>query len=256
MLKVGYDGKNILTLDATAVKRLLTKDRVCKSDILLDYDFSWMGESAELVKAYAKETTKLADTGYNGWTPSTTAQAIVATSDLEQVDVDMGKYDYIIVWRFRTEPVYGTGATNKARFLKFAQEMVQMCYRRPSNLTNLTANTYNGNAYSTPLNLAVIDYYNSSQSHTIAYTSTVGLYVTAPTPTFASSKETATKLTIKRPIMTAKCSTTYFSTANAGKVDQANTYMDLDCKLYRVKAGTCASFSVYQDVIDLYRSGF
>lgn len=39
-------------------------------------------------------------------------------------------------------------------------------------------------------------------------------------------------------------------------IDQANTNLLLDCKVYRVKAGTCASFNVYKNVIDLYRTGF
>ena len=60
MLKVGYDGKNILTLDATAVKRLLTKDRVCKSDILLDdvffYDKRREGRSGEHVHVSRLQT--------------------------------------------------------------------------------------------------------------------------------------------------------------------------------------------------------
>lgn len=256
MLKVNYNGRIITTAEGTETKRLLTQGKVCKSDILLDYDYSWMGDSAELIKSYAKETTKLSDTLYNGWTPSTTAKAIVATSNLEQINVDMAKYEYIIVWRFRTEPVYGSGAVNTARVVKNAQTIVQMCFRRPSNLTNIGTNTYNGNAYSSPINFAVLDYWNNNSSHTVAWSASYGLYISAPAPAYASSTATSTKLTIKRPPMNARCSTTYFSTGNAGAVDQANTYMYLDCHVYRVKAGTCASFNVFKNTIDLYRGGF
>lgn len=256
MLKVNYNGGIIATVDSPGIKRLLTNGKVCKSDILLDYDYSWMGESAELVKAYPTETTKLSATAYNGWTPSTTAKAIVATSNLEQINVDMATYEYVIVWRFLAEPVYGSGAVNTARVVKCAQTMVQFCLRRPSNLTNIGTNTYNGNTYTTPLSYAVLDYWNSNSSHTVAWSASYGLYISAPTPAYASSTATSTKLTIKRPQMNARCSTTYFSTGNAGAVDQANTYLYLDCKVYRVKAGTCASFNAYKTVIDLYRGGF
>ena len=256
MLKVNYNGFKIATLDATGTKRLLTKDKVCKSDIILDYDFSWMGESAELVKAYPLETTKLSATGYASWTPSTTATAIVATSNLEQINVDMAAYEYVIVWRFFVTPVYGSGAVNKAKVVKNAQEIVQFCIRRPSNLTKISSNTYNGNTYASPFGYAVLDYWNNNSSHTVTWSASYGLYISAPAPAYASSTATSTKLTIKRPAINARCSTTSFSTANAAAVDQANTNLLLDCKVYRVKAGTCASFNVYKNVIDLYRTGF
>lgn len=256
MLKVNYNGGIIATVDSPGTKRLLTNGKVCKSDILLDYDYSWMGESAELLKTYPKETTKLSDTLYNGWTPSTTAKAIVATSNLEQIEIDMASYEYAIVWRFLTEPVYGSSAVDTARVVRNAQSIIQFCFRRPTNLANISANTYNGNTYANTLSQAVLDYWNNNSAHTVAWSASYGLYISAPTPAYASSTATSTKLTIKRPPMNARCSTTYFSTGNANAVDQANTYLYLDCNVYRMKAGSCPTFNIYKKVIDIYRGGF
>lgn len=52
-----------------------------------------------------------------------------------------------------------------------------------------------------------------------------GATVTATSPT----------ITLKTPTMSARCSTTYMSTANAGLVDKNNTKLTYTCKVYRVK---------------------
>lgn len=255
MLKVNYGGRIITSVDESGTKRLLTKGKVCNSDILLDYDYSFLGESAELVKAYPKETTLLSATSYNGWTPSTTAATIVASSNLEQINVNMAAYEYAIVWRFLVEPVYSSSAVNKAKVVKNAQVIYQFCLRKPSNLANAQSGTNNGNTYTNAFSYSVIDYYNSSGTHTAGFSTSYGIYVTASAPTYASSTATSTKLTIKRPPFYARCSTTYFSTANAAEVNQSSTNLYLDCKVYRMKAGTCAAFNAYQTAVSLYRNG-
>jgi hypothetical protein len=214
-----------------------------------------MGESTELVKSYPKETTLLSATGFNGWTPSTTAKVIVATSNLEQIDVDMAAYEYCIVWRFLCQPVYSSSATNVSRTVKNAQVLYQFLLRRPSNLANLAAGTNNGNASVTPMNYAALEYYNASGTHALAWAASYGIYATAPSPSFASSTATTTKVTIRRPPFNARCNGTYLSTANAAEIDQANTKLELECKVYRMKVETCDVKNAYQSAIDLYRNG-
>lgn len=254
-LNVTYKGSSILTQNGNVTNKLLTAGKYLEDDITLAHLYTFLGANAELVKAYAKTTTKLSATEYNGWTPSTTAKAIVPSSNLESVSIDTENYEYAIVWRFFVEPVYGSSATNVARIVKNAQVLYQFVFRKPSNLTNAASGTNNGNYQVSPLLYSVLDYYNNNGTHTSAWTASYGIYIAATAPTFSNSTSTTPTLTIKKPVINARCSTTYFSTSNANAVTQASTNLLLDCKLYRMKAGTCDPFNAYQNAVDVYRNG-
>ena len=254
-VNVAYKGRSILTMNGNATNTLLTSGKYLEGNIGITHTYNFLGSNAELVKSYAKTTTKLSATDYNGWTPSTTAKAIVATSTLETVNIDMANYEYAIVWRFFVQPVYGSSATNVARVVKNAQTLVQFVFRRSSNLTNIVAQNNNGNATVSPFLYAVLDYYNGSGTHTWASSASYGIYISSTAPTFGSSTATSTTMNIRKPVINARCSDTYFKTANASAVTQASTNLLLDCKLYRMKPGTCDPFNVYQNVFNTYRNG-
>lgn len=254
-VNVTYNGNSILTQNGNATNKLLTAGMYMEDDVTIDHVYTFLGSNAELVKAYAKTTTKLSATNYNGWTPSTTAKTIVATSNLESVSINTEDYEYAIVWRFFVEPVYGSSATNTARLVKNAQCIFTYVFRRGSNLTNIASGTNNGNAQLSPFSNAILDYYNASGTHTFTTSASYGIYISATSPTFGSSTSTSTTMTIRKPAINARCSTTYFSTSNAAAVTQASTDLVLDCKLYRMKAGTCDPFNVFQTIIDIYRHG-
>ena len=65
-------------------------------------DMAWLGKGAELVgQNFYKKSDTLDNTLYNGWTPSTTAKAIVATatlSDAKFTASDIDQYAYYIFW--------------------------------------------------------------------------------------------------------------------------------------------------------------
>ena len=254
-VNVTYKGSSILTQNGTATNKLLTAGMYMEDDVTIDHTYTFLGANAELVKSYAKTTTKLSATDYNGWTPSTTAKAIVASSNLDAVSINTANYEYAIVWRFFVEPVYGSSATNTAKLVKNAQVLYQFVFRKPSNLTNASSGTNNGNYQVSPMLYSVLDYYNNSGTHTSAWTASYGLYIAATAPTFSNSTSTTPTLTIKTPVINARCSTTYFSTTNASAVTQASTNLYLDCKFYRMKAGTCDAFNAYQNAVDVYRNG-
>ena len=215
--------------------------------------YLWRGEEVELVKAYTTESAFLSATDFNTWSPSTTAYDIVASSDLGTQSIDTEHYEYIVNWQFYIEPVY-SGATNKARTVKAAQNMFYYIVRRPSNLTNIESGTNN---YNVAINIntpGILDYYNSSSSHTLTWSVSYGIYMTAVAPTFANSTNYSTTLTIKKPKITARCSTTYLSTSNCGKIVKTDTKYYLKCYFYRCKAGSYP-FSIYQDTIALYNNG-
>ena len=254
-VNVTYNGNSILTMNGNATNTLLTSGKYLEDDITLTHQFNFIGSNAELVKSYAKTTTKLSDTNWTGWTPSSTAKSLLATATIDTVSIDMDNYDYVIQWRFYVAPVYGSSATNTGRFVSHSQTLLQYVFRRPSNITNLQSNTYNGNAQSSPALFCVMDYYNSSGTRTVTWSVTYGIYITATAPTFGSSTALSTTLNVRRPVITARTSDSYMTVANAQAITAASTNLLLDCKLYRVQKQTSLGYNVYHNTIEIYRNG-
>ena len=217
---------------------------------------SWLGQEAELVQTFAKETTALSSTSYNGWTPSTTAKTIKSGASLTAIAIDLEQYDYLLRWQFYCEPVYNGSETNTARMVKTAQEMYQAIIRRPNSLANIGTLTDAGNACQTINTPSLMEYWNNNSSHTYTWSASYGIYAAATAATFASSTALQTNLTPKRPSISARCSTTYFSTANAGKVTQASTYLYTQGWLYRIEKGKSLGYNQYTvNVCNLFNDG-
>lgn len=216
---------------------------------------SWLGQEAELIATYAKETTQLSSTSFNGWTPSTTAKTIKSGSSLTATAVDMGEYDYILRWQFFCEPVYSGSETNTARMVKTAQEIYQGIFRRPNSLANIATLTDAGNACQTINTPSLMEYWNNNSSHTFTWSASYGIYAAATAATFASSTNLQTNLTPKRPSISARCSTTYQSTSNMGKITQASTYFYTQGWLYRVRKGKSLGYNQYRNVCTVFNDG-
>ena len=216
---------------------------------------SWLGEGAELIQTYAKETTALSSTSYNGWTPSTTAKTIKSGASLTAIAIDLEQYDYLIRWQFFCEPVYGTGATDDRRVLKVAQEMYQAIIRRPNSLANIGTLTDAGNACQTVNTPSLMEYWNNNGAHTYTWSASYGIYAAATAATFSSSTSLTPNLTVKRPSISARCSTTYFSTANAAQVTQASTYLYTKGWLYRIRKDKSLGYNQYHNVCAIFNDG-
>ena len=216
---------------------------------------SWLGEGAELIATYAKESTQLSTTSFNGWTPSTTAKTIKSGSSLTATAIDLEEYDYILRWQFYCEPVYSGSETNTARMVKTAQEIYQGIFRRPNSLANIGTLTDAGNACQTINTPSLMEYWNNNSSHTFTWSASYGIYAAATAATFASSTNLQTNLTPKRPSISARCSTTYQSTSNMGKITQASTYFYTQGWLYRVKKSKSLAYNQYRNVCTVFNDG-
>ena len=216
---------------------------------------SWLGQEAELVETYAKESTLLSSTSFNGWTPSTTAKTIKSGASLTAVAIDLEQYDYILRWQFYCEPVYSGSETNTARMVKTAQEMYQGIFRRPNSLANIGTLTDAGNACQTINTPSLMEYWNNNSSHTYTWSASYGIYAAATAATFGSSTDLQTNLTPKRPSISARCSTTYQSTGNMGKITQASTYLYTRGWLYRIRKDKSLGYNQYRNVCGLFNDG-
>lgn len=202
-------------------------------------NFNWMGENPEFVSRIYSMSTTLDQTSYNGWSPSTTAKSIVASSTLSTKQaVNLANYDYFFVWFCDCDVAYdNTWSPSAASCIREVSMRTQSVIRRPQS-TSVPTSTFSYNATQEAMvGIYFCNYYSSASATSITYTSYSPCYLSAITAfALSSTANDSINVTIKTPVLSARCSGTYFSTTNAAKVDQANTTIKLVCDMYRVKA--------------------
>lgn len=217
--------------------------------------FNWMGETPEFVSTLGTVNWTLDNTTYSSWTPTTDkATTIKATTNLTTFSAAMTTYDYVILWEVEIKPAYLTGATDITRPIRNGYYIASWIYKRPSNYANLNAGTYNSNAVESWL-IGFEDYYNASGVRAIAYAPSYGIYSAATAPTFSSSTSNTPTVTVKTPTVAARCSTTYFSTGNAGYIDTTNSTIKMTAKLYRLPVGKGWRRKMYTDFFGWFKGG-
>lgn len=201
-------------------------------------DMSWLGADVELVKTFDPVLTKLSATSFATWTPSTTASDILASDTVGTFATPgLGEYEYYILWECSMPIVTASTATKKALPLFAVSSQVQSIYKRPSSWANIESNTWNGNVCSSLTTGTFLRYYGSTTG-TMTYTwgTSYGFYFTLTAATFSSTTAAEPTVTVKSPKVTARCSTTYMSTTNAGLIDQDETVITIQAKVYKAKA--------------------
>lgn len=218
-----------------------------------DANLSWLGKNVEVVNGslYSKDYT-LNNTDFKTWEPSTTAATIIASETLSPtVTLDLVNYEYALRWKFEFLPTYDGTQTNKARVVKCVADQWQVIQKRANSLANISAENPVGNSCVTLTSAAILEYYNSSSSHTYTWSASYGVYPALVAATFSNSTSDTPKLTIKAPSVSARCSTTYLSTANAGKIVQASSSVKIRGYLYRYKRGGIM-YNEYLNLCNLY----
>lgn len=223
---------------------LLPNDQSGMSEFFdMSDDMSWLGADATLVHEITPITIALKDTDFNTWTPSTTAATVVASQTLsgstqKYVATDLlldGGYNYINVWNCKLPVVYTGSPTDKALPLFSCCLLIQSMFRRYSSFTNLLDGNLNNNVTAQQTLATFERYYNSSSSLTYTNAASYGFYFANVAPTISSTTAQSPTITLKTPTMSARCSTTYMSTANAALIDKENTKLTYTCKVYRVR---------------------
>lgn len=206
------------------------------------------------VAEYEPIVIKFADTDFNGWTPSTTAKAIVPTQTVGTfAATHVDEYDYFIRTKAFVDVQYIEGtATSKGKFDLTAVENWYSYTRRPSTYAQMNAGTKNSNVFETVSNLWVSKYYNTSW--TLIYSGAYGIYPGNQAPSSSSTSAVSPTVTVKTPIINAKCNATYFSTAMAGKVDQNLSTITFKSYAYRAESGYMR-LPIYDSIIDMWQNG-
>lgn len=202
------------------------------------YKWPWMGDGMELVNGnlYSK-TTKLSATEFNTWTPSTTAKDILASENASTFTAtDMVNNQYYIVWKCDIPIVTASTATKKALPVHASAYIVHEIFRRPNTLANISADVFNGNTSATLYGSTWITYYGTTTgTQTYTWAASYGMYFTAAQATFSSSTSDSPTVTPKTPKVSARCSTTYMSTTNAGLIDKDKTAITIKGAVYRAR---------------------
>ena len=199
---------------------------------------AWMGVDAEFVTTITLADVKLSATDFASWTPSSTAQDILATRTAGTFSATgMDVNDYIICWETVIPIVYSSGYVDKARPLYLSAFHAQTIIRRASTMANILANNANSNINASAFTGGnFLRYYGSTQG-TITYTwsTSYGFYGSVTANTLSSTTSNSPTVTLKTPKVTARCSTTYMSTGNAALIDQDKTLIKQKCYVYRIK---------------------
>ena len=217
-----------------------------------NYQWTWMGHKPEFIKNVLTEEVALEDTTYPDWTPSTTAKAIRATANADTFVADLVNYEYIIRWKISCNPIYTEGTVLKAATIRECLNTYQHIFKRPNSVTNIRDKNFNSNACVTVCSAPLAVYYKTDGT-TITYTYSVsyGLYGALTAATFSSTTSNTPTVTVKKPTLNARCSTSYFSTAMAAAIDQENTKFKIVGDLYRIPKGGIVR-TLYEELCDLY----
>ena len=204
-------------------------------------NMDFLGAGVELVEQnYYKNVDNLKNTLYNGWTPSTTAKAIVASvtlSDAKFTATDVDKWAYYIVWECGVDVAYTGSPTLKALPIFNRALIVQNLIKRPDSFVNIQGTNCNATVNQAAYSGNFLRYYGTTTgSITYTWAASNGLYFGATAPTISNTTSTAPTITPKTPTLSAKVSTTYMSTTSANAIDQENSkWWILGSKIYRVK---------------------
>ena len=216
--------------------------------------YNWICAGAEFIsEVYAPHEFALKDTSFNGWTPSTTAKTIKATTNVTTFVADFTQYEYMLKWLCEGSIVYDTGYTDVARTIRVSSVICQVLLRRPNSLANIASSNYAGNACITYRTSPLMEYWNDKGSHTYTWGASYGIYPAAAAATFSNSTATNPTVTVKTPTWSARCSGTYFSTTNAGKVNQTNSTFRMKGDLYRMKIGS-PERHIEEELVNLFNN--
>lgn len=224
---------------------------------IVSFNDGWSpwGNDATLIATYNMGTTTLSNTDYPNWVPSTTASSIQATSNLGTIEsASLNDYEYIIKTVFESNTTYTSGTTLNAAVVRQIFEIIQVIYRKPSTLSNLTNEVEDTNYCTTMYTAPFMEYYTTKPAHAMTYTGSYGIYPAATAASFSSATSVNPTITVKAPTYNARCYKSYFSTTMANAVDQESSTITCKVYVYRIKKAGSVLYRMYKEIADLYNA--
>lgn len=214
------------------------------------------GDGFEYVTTLYDETIKLADTGFATWTPTTTATAILASQNVGTfVATSVKDHDYWSKFRFIVNIAYEDGFSPiKATPIKVVGQNWYAITRRASTIAYMQSGNRNYNGVDSISNTWQIAYYTSATANTLALSPAYAFYLVNVAPTLSSTSASSPTVTIKRPTVNARCSTTYMATGVVPHIDQDKSTIRLINEIYRSTNVGFRRSLVYEEFMDDYQN--
>ena len=213
--------------------------------------YNWMGANVECIDSNIYSSIIYLPASYSSWTASTTAKAFVGSKTLSTFTAsNMSQYAYMLRWIVEASVSHISTATLTTLPTRQINILDQVIMRRPTALSHISADNFNGNLYINELGLSWMQYYNSAGTFTYTWAATYGFYGVAAAPAFNSTTALSPVVTPKTPILYARCSSTIFATARAEEIDISNTCWNIRGLLYRMDADCCLR-QRYEELVDV-----
>ena len=196
--------------------------------------------AAELAQTYSYDKLIVTNEGINLPSYSTSAKTLIDTKTLtNSFQFNLANYDYYILMRALTTPVYNTATPAKGRqeylFSAAAFEIINI---PPSSFVSANGKYYTSrNTNTLPVGaLNKLFYWSSASAVSVYNGATYGLYQTIQTPTMANGSTDTPTITIMSPIFGYRSSTNYLpSNVYSTITDVRFQYV---INIYRIARGT------------------
>lgn len=234
----GYDGLDAVSITVNPIPNIYAKK------------YEWVQQ------LYSANFNLSTDTTYDSWTASTSAGSIMATATLSSNTfvADMANYEYLLWWKLWMEFAYTSGATLKAIPIWEGQDAIQSIFRRPNTLAEIQSETKGANACVTQTTAPLLRYYDTSGAVKYTWSNSNGIYSTVQAATFSNSTSLTPTVTLKRPIIYAKCSSSYFATGRKTQVKSADCTYYMTCDLYRMPITVYGQTKAYEGIVSTYNN--
>ena len=222
----------------------------------MDGPLKWMGADVEDVGEFYAGEVALADTDFNGWTPSSTAKTCKATVSLSPTyAARTEEYEYLINWLVDIPVVYSTTPTGKGEMSRYTAALWQNVHRRPYGIANFETMNHSYNYCANLLTASNYTFYKNA-SGTSTWTSGIsyGLYVTSTTASLSNTTSTTPNITFRTPVIMARTASTYMNATNMGYVDQDDTIVRIRGHLYRAPADFSVLRNGYDKALEVYNN--
>ena len=235
---------------------LQTANKTLMEDITV-FPFIWnfLGKEVEYLGVVNTITIALKDTGFNTWTPSTSATRIVETGTMQQFTGYLTQYEYFAKWQCSFTAAYTQEATLKSLPIRSISEFLIGAYKRPSanTIDSIETNSYDTNISSALAQNTILKYYDKNGAVKYAYNVSYGIYPAVTQFAFGATMADIVTISNRTPTWSARCSATYMDVARVPELDKENSIIKMRCDLYRVPVGSIMR-RMFKGAVDLFNN--
>lgn len=222
-----------------------------------DNTYGWLGGNVQYLGKIYEWNGTLNDTRYSSWTPSTSTSTILSSqSSVAQFTIpDRTQETYYVITRWGMDFAYNSGTTMTYAPINYAFAGVSSYYNYPSSHVEVISGDYSGFSSYPIASQSYLWYYNSSGTLTGGAVNYGPAYSNAQTSWAISVSGNSVTVVLNRPLISARCSTTYFTTARAANIDTANSTIKCRLDLFKGSRDDLATHR-YRLITDIYNDNW